>query len=123
MNALFGVGAISGVLYGIFVDGTYFKIFFAVLAFYTIVFNNLLVNKKQTTKRKNIMGTTWGAPNDPTSYIVVDYDVTKALPYIKKLNDSQKEAKITVTHLISKGMAVGIHRIRRDMGRIKWGYF
>lgn len=123
MNALFGVGAISGVLYGIFVDGTYFKIFFAVLAFYTIVFNNLLVNKKQTTKRKNIMGTTWGAPSDPTSYIVVDYDVTKALPYIKKLNDSQKEAKITVTHLISKGMAVGIHRIRRDMGRIKWGYF
>ena len=59
MNALFGVGAVSGLLYGIFVDGTYFKIFIAVLIFYTVVFNNLLVNKKHTTKRKNIMVTTW----------------------------------------------------------------
>jgi hypothetical membrane protein len=59
MNALFGVGAVSGLLYGIFVDGTYFKIYIAVLIFYTVVFNNLLVNKKHVTKRKNIMVTTW----------------------------------------------------------------
>lgn len=25
------------------------------------------------------------APTDPTAYLVVEYDVTKALPYIKKL--------------------------------------
>ena len=97
MNALFGVGAVSGLLYGIFVDGTYFKIFFAVLIFYTVVFNNLLVNKKHTTKRKNIMATTWSgnnfksiisnyiAPGDPTAYMVIEYDVSKALPFIKKL--------------------------------------
>lgn len=123
MNALFGVGAVTGIIYGVFVDGTYFKIFFAVLAFYTIVFNNLLINKKQTTKRKNIMATTWGSPGDPTAYMVIEYDVTKALPFIKKLNETQKETKITITHVISKGMAVAIYKMRRDIGRIKWGYF
>jgi hypothetical protein len=25
------------------------------------------------------------APGDPTAYLVIDYDVTKALPFIKKL--------------------------------------
>ena len=60
MNALFGVAVVTGIIYGVFVDGTYFKIYLAVLAFYTVVFNHLLVNKKQTTKRKNIMATTWG---------------------------------------------------------------
>ncbi len=60
MNALFGIGVVSGIIYGLFIDGTFFKIYFAILLFYTIVFNNLLINKKQTTKRKNISATTWG---------------------------------------------------------------
>jgi len=46
MNALFGVAVITGIIYGVFVDGTYFKIYLAVLTFYTIVFNFLLINKK-----------------------------------------------------------------------------
>ncbi len=62
------------------------------------------------------------APGDPTSYIVIDYDVTKALPYIKSLNEKQTEHKITLTHLMSKAVCVGMSKMRRDMGRIKWGY-
>jgi hypothetical protein len=27
------------------------------------------------------------APGDPTAYLVYDYDVSKALPYVKKLNE------------------------------------
>jgi hypothetical protein len=69
MNALFGVAVVTGLIYGIFVDGTYFKIYLAVLAFYTIVFNHLLINKKQTTKRKNIMITTW---NCKLSYLFIN---------------------------------------------------
>jgi hypothetical protein len=53
---------------------------------------------------------------------VVEYDVTKALPYIKKLNEMQKDHKITITHLMCKGMALGAAKMRRDIGRIKWGY-
>lgn len=62
------------------------------------------------------------APTDPTAYLVVDYDVTKALPYIQKLNKMQSEQKITMTHLVSKGLAIASAKMRRDIGRIKWGY-
>lgn len=62
------------------------------------------------------------APGDPTSYLVIDYDVTKALPYLKKLNEQQSEFKITLTHLMSKAIAVGMSKMRRDIGRIRWGY-
>jgi hypothetical protein len=54
--------------------------------------------------------------------LVVDYDVTKALPYIKKLNEEQTQQKITMTHMMSKAICIGMSKMRRDMGRIKWGY-
>jgi hypothetical protein len=56
---MIGIGFLSGIVYGIWIDGTFFKIYFTILALYTIVFNNLLINKKQTTKRKNIAATSW----------------------------------------------------------------
>ncbi len=62
------------------------------------------------------------APTDPSAYLVVDYDVTKALPYLQKLNKVQTEQKITMTHLMSKGLAIASAKMRRDFGRIKWGY-
>ena len=59
MNALIGVGFVAGICYGILVDGTYFKIYFAVLALYTVVCNYLSIDKKHFTKRKNINVTSW----------------------------------------------------------------
>lgn len=59
MNAFLVLGFIAGILYGIFIDGTFFKIYFALIMFYFVVFNNLLINKKDYTKRKNILATTW----------------------------------------------------------------
>jgi hypothetical protein len=38
MNALIVLGFIAAILYGIFVDGTYFKIYFALVAVYTVIF-------------------------------------------------------------------------------------
>jgi hypothetical protein len=62
------------------------------------------------------------APGDPSAYLVIEYDVTKALPYIKKLNEEQTQHKITMTHLMSKAICNGMCKMRRDLGRIKWGY-
>lgn len=59
MNALFGISIFTAILYGIFVDGTYFKIYFAVLALYYLVTQVILKNTKNITKRKNIMVATW----------------------------------------------------------------
>lgn len=69
VNALLVIGCISGILYGIFVDGTYFKIFFALLAIYTVVFGHFLVDRRDATKRKNMNITCWNAPTDPSTYV------------------------------------------------------
>lgn len=60
MNALLVLGYIAGLLYGLLIDGTFLKIYFALIIFYMIVFQNLLINKKHTTLRKNILVTSWG---------------------------------------------------------------
>ena len=59
MNALFGVGFVSGIVYGLLVDGTYFKIYAVILLFYTVVFNFILIDRTHFTKRKNINVTSW----------------------------------------------------------------
>ena len=124
MNAFFGGGLLTALLYGIFIDGTFFKLYFVVLALYTFICNSsLCINQKEITKRKNITITSWDAPGDPSAYLVMEYDVTKALPYIKKLNEEQSQHKVTMTHLMSKAICNGMCKMRRDIGHIKWGYF
>ncbi len=59
MNAFFGVGILTAILYGILIDGTFFKLYFVLLAIYTIVCNHLCINKKHVSKRRNITITTW----------------------------------------------------------------
>jgi pyruvate/2-oxoglutarate dehydrogenase complex dihydrolipoamide acyltransferase (E2) component len=55
--------------------------------------------------------------------MIQDLNVEKSLAYIKKLNEEQKEVKITMTHISGYACAIGMHKIRRDVGRIVWGYF
>lgn len=66
---------------------------------------------------------TWNTPGDPSAYIPTDYDVTKTLQYIKKLNEQQKDVKITMTHIFSRAIGLAMSKNRRDVGRIKWGNF
>jgi pyruvate dehydrogenase E2 component (dihydrolipoamide acetyltransferase) len=60
---------------------------------------------------------------DPTAFGVEDINVTKALEYIKHLNESQSEVKVTLTHLMGHAIAYGLYVMRNDVGRIKFGYF
>ena len=59
MNALFGIAILTGIIYGIFVDGTYFKIYFGLLLIYQVVTQYFLINRKELTKRKGILVTSW----------------------------------------------------------------
>ena len=59
MNALIIIGFIAAIFYGIFVDGTYFKIYFTLLFLYTVICNHLLINKNDISKRRNILVTSW----------------------------------------------------------------
>ncbi|CDW81108.1 2-oxo acid dehydrogenase acyltransferase [Stylonychia lemnae] len=136
MNTFIILGFISAILYGIFVDGTYFKIYFSLVALYIVIFNFIFIDKKSIPKRKNITAVTWSSPSDPTSYIVVDLDVTKTLEFLKRIkqgfikgiannlcSEQQKEHRITMTHVMTKAMFLSNDRNRRDVGRIKWGHF
>ena len=69
------------------------------------------------------MITTWGETGDPTTYLLYNYDLTNANIYLKKLNESQTETKFTITHLMTIAIGYGISKVRRDIGRIRFGNF
>ena len=46
-----------------------------------------------------------------------------ALAYCKRLNSEQKEAHITLTHVVTLATAWGLYKMRRDVGRLPWGTF
>jgi len=48
--------------------------------------------------------------------------VTKAIEYCKKINALGKE-RITLTHIISQALAYGMYKMKRDIGRIRFGQF
>jgi uncharacterized membrane protein YfcA len=58
MNALNFLFILAGFFYGIFIDGTFLKIYFALVAVYTVIVL-LTRNQKENVKRKNIMISTW----------------------------------------------------------------
>ena len=55
---MWGIGLLSNVVYGMLVDGTYWKIYFALLAAYT-AFVCATRNMKDNGKRKTLMAATW----------------------------------------------------------------
>ena len=63
------IGCISGILYGIFEDGTFFKYYFALLFLYTVISRHFLIDHREVTKRKNMNVTCWNAPSDPSTYL------------------------------------------------------
>ena len=58
MNAFYGIGIVSSVVYGMLVDGTYWKIYTVLTVLY-LVFVLCSRNKRDNPKRKTIMAATW----------------------------------------------------------------
>ena len=86
INAFYGIGYFSAVIYGLLIDGTYWKIYATLLVAYLIfVFSQRVI--KDNPKRKTLIAATWQEPSDPTSYIIQDVNCTNALQYIKILNE------------------------------------
>jgi pyruvate dehydrogenase E2 component (dihydrolipoamide acetyltransferase) len=57
----------------------------------------------------------WGRPHDPTVYVVMELIVDRALPYLDELS-RVSGTKVRVTHLVTKGLALGIQRIPQANG-------
>lgn len=47
----------------------------------------------------------------------------KALAYVKKLNEEQKDVHVTMTHVMAHAAAWGLYKMRRDVGRLPFGFF
>ena len=58
MNALFGCWLLTCILYGIFVDGTYWKIYGALLVAY-FAFVRWQMDARENPKRKTMLISTW----------------------------------------------------------------
>ena len=58
MNALLQLFIWTGIIYGIFVDGTFWKIYFTLLVAYTAWWK-ITRNERDNPKRKTIMISTW----------------------------------------------------------------
>ena len=58
MNSLFGIGYASAIIYGIFVDGTYWKIYGVLFVGY-LAFVSMTRVMKDNPKRKTLIAATW----------------------------------------------------------------
>ena len=47
----------------------------------------------------------------------------KAMAYVKKLNEEQKDVHVTLTHVIAHATAWGLYKMRRDVGHLRFGTF
>ena len=58
MNALFGLLIVAGIIYGIFIDATFWKIYALLVTLYTI-FVLYQRDARENPKRKTILMSTW----------------------------------------------------------------
>jgi len=60
---------------------------------------------------------------DPSSQVINDFKMDNAMAYVKKLNEEQKEVRVTMTAIFTLAAGWGLHKMRRDVGRLPWGFF
>jgi len=85
INACIGIGYAAAVVYGMLVDGAYWKIYCCILVCY-LTFVTLTRETRDNPKRKTLTIATWNEASDPTSYMIIDLNVQKSLEYVAKLN-------------------------------------
>lgn len=86
MNALWGLFILTGIIYGVFIDATFWKKYLILLVLWTI-YVNLQKNGRDNPRRKSLLIASWAEPSDPTSYIVNEVNMREAKEYVKKLNE------------------------------------
>jgi hypothetical protein len=62
INAFYGIGYFSAVIYGLLIDGTYWKIYLTLFIVY-LVFVSMSRVMKDNPKRKTLIAATWQGKN------------------------------------------------------------
>ena len=63
---------------------------------------------------------TWSAPRDPSVYAVIEVPMAPALAYIEQLRE-ESGVKVTVTHLVARGVALAIRQFPQLNGIVARG--
>ncbi len=119
MNAIYGVAIVSALLYWIYFDGTYFKIFLCTLIGYTLL-TQIGTLTRHNTMRKKCTIATWNGPNSPQIYVSIEWDITKAQAYLEKKRKETSQP-LTLTHLVGYAVAQAMSKQPDINGRISFG--
>jgi len=75
----------------------------------------LFESPQHVTSWRRLAPHVWDRPADPTVYGVMDLVVDRALPYLDDLGRASG-TKVRVTHLVAKGLALGLQRMPQANG-------
>jgi len=86
MNALMATTWVAGIIYSVFIDGRFMKIYLACLIPFLVVTQVFMKPHKENSTRKGTAISTWDHPTDPTAYTQKDLCIEKAKLYLEKIN-------------------------------------
>ena len=119
MNAMLVFAIITSIIYGILVDGTWFKIYF-ILLFSYYVLTQLGRGNKYNTRRTKVNIATWNEPNQPVVNFTADIEFENAKAYIEK---KRKETgkNITISHVCAAALGRSLKDEHQWVGKIWCG--
>ncbi len=129
MNAFLALAILAKFIYSLLFELVILKLYFGMVFVYYLLTQTFSVDKKVNGLRKKLCIATWGgiyliiislAPSEPNAYLSIDVDVTKAIDYLHRLNQTS-EQKHTMTHLVTKAMGIGLDRFPQINGNLAFG--
>jgi len=75
---------------------------------------------KDMSSWRRIAPIVWGRPGDPSIYGIMDVDITNAVPYLKRV-ELATGTKLTLTHLVTRAVAVTFRRHPECNAYVRWG--
>jgi len=121
MNAMLVIGIITSMIYGVLIDGTWWKIYFILLFSYTVL-TQIGRNSKANTRRTKVNISTWSEPNQPVVNFTTTWDFTKAKQYIQKLREKTGK-NITISHVIACALGRALRNEPQWVGKIWCGNY
>eukprot|EP00826_Nyctotherus_ovalis_P024245 TRINITY_DN1877_c0_g1_i15.p4 TRINITY_DN1877_c0_g1~~TRINITY_DN1877_c0_g1_i15.p4 ORF type:complete len:128 (+),score=38.32 TRINITY_DN1877_c0_g1_i15:204-587(+) len=119
MKTFIGIGLVTAIIYWIFIDGTYLKIYLLLLLIYTI-FTQIGTLTRYNNSRKKCNIATWNGPNDPQILMVHEWDVERAKEYLESRREETGLA-LTLTHLVAYCAGRALKNDPEVNGRICFG--
>ena len=112
---------VSTFLYGILFDWRLLCLQLLIIGIYMI--GHKLNDHGRTSTRRKIQMGSWGAPQDPSCYGVMEFDCEIVDEFIASYNKKHPDEKITYTHFFMKALGQSVAKSPDANGTIAFGQF